>query len=127
MLKSIAVLLTCQLIGEALARGLALPVPGPVIGLVLLFLLLLWRGTVADGILDARPQGMLGGTADRILAMLGLLFVPAGVGLIDHLGLVESNLLGFGVVLLASVVVTLTVTVLAFLGVEWLMRRGDRS
>ena len=52
MIVALTLLLTCQLIGEALARLLALPVPGPVIGLVLLFLGLRWRPSAA---LDGAP------------------------------------------------------------------------
>ena len=36
MIHALLILLTCQLIGEAAARGLALPFPGPVLGMVLL-------------------------------------------------------------------------------------------
>ena len=35
MLLSLGLILLCQLVGEAIARGTNIPVPGPVIGLVL--------------------------------------------------------------------------------------------
>jgi len=38
MIRGFFLLLACQLVGEVLARGLALPAPGPVIGLALLML-----------------------------------------------------------------------------------------
>src|ERR1700736_3937300 len=41
VIASLSLILLCQLTGEVMARGLGLPVPGPVIGLLLLLLLLL--------------------------------------------------------------------------------------
>jgi holin-like protein len=37
MIEAFALLLLCQLAGEILSLGLGLPMPGPVIGLLLLF------------------------------------------------------------------------------------------
>jgi holin-like protein len=50
MIAGLATLLCCQLIGEALARWLSLPVPGPVIGMALLFFALLLRGALPVGV-----------------------------------------------------------------------------
>ena len=36
MLRTLGLLLGCQLAGEFIARGLGLPIPGPVLGLVIL-------------------------------------------------------------------------------------------
>lgn len=127
MLKPIAVLLVCQLAGETISRGLGLPLPGPVIGLALLFLLLVWRGEREDSILDSREGGAIGSIADRILAILGLLFVPAGVGMIDHLGILSTNAPGFVTILIVSVFLTLLVTVLVFLGVERVLGKGEQG
>ncbi|MBL8489801.1 MAG: CidA/LrgA family protein [Rhodocyclaceae bacterium] len=44
MIAAITLLLLFQLAGEAIALYLALPVPGPVIGMALLFLALALRG-----------------------------------------------------------------------------------
>jgi holin-like protein len=77
MIHALATLLSFQLAGELLARGLGLPVPGPVLGLALLVAAL----TLLPG-LAAR----LAPTAGVLLAHLALLFVPAGVGVVGHLG-----------------------------------------
>jgi len=47
MLASLSLILLCQLIGEAVVRGLGLPLPGPVLGLLLLLILLLARDRFA--------------------------------------------------------------------------------
>lgn len=104
MLEALTLLLLCQLVGEAISRAAALPVPGPVIGLVLLAALLLWRGVPAA----------LHDTAHGILKALGLLFVPAGVGVMQHLGLLADQWLALGAALLVSTLATLLVTVGVF-------------
>ena len=132
MLKAFAVLLVCQLAGETIARALALPVPGPVLGLGLLFAMLLLRDRLqrrrADALasLDAAPEAPLGRAADGLLAMLGLLFVPAGVGIVDHLGLFAAHGWALAAILLVSMLATLLLTVFTFLLVaRRLARPGD--
>ena len=75
MLAAITLLLLFQLAGEAIALFFALPVPGPVIGMGLLFAALALRGG---------PSIELRGTAQNLLQHLSLLFVPAGVGVMLH-------------------------------------------
>ena len=83
MIGALTTLLACQLTGEILGRALHLPVPGPVIGMVLLFGVLVLRGR------PAAPA--LGTTADALLGNLGLLFVPAGVGVVLYLPLLARD------------------------------------
>lgn len=111
MLSSITILLVCQLLGEILARLAKLPVPGPVLGMVLLFLVLAVRGGVPDK-LEVLTAGLL--------RHLSLLFVPAGVGVTVHLGLIAEEWLPIGASLVASTAITVAVTGLA---ASWLIRR----
>jgi putative effector of murein hydrolase LrgA (UPF0299 family) len=124
MIASLSLILLCQLAGEAIVRGLALPMPGPVIGLLLLLLLLLardWTDLLARGPL--RNNG-LEATARGLLAHLSLLFVPAGVGVIQQLDLIAAHGIAIVAVLAGSVVITLLVTVASFLLAVRLMARG---
>lgn len=81
MLRGVFLLLLCQLIGEVLARSLSLPAPGPVIGLLLLAIgLALWaRRSRAD--VETTDVAK---TANALLGSLSLLFVPAGVGVVQY-------------------------------------------
>jgi len=81
MLAAIAALLVCQLTGEAVVRAVDLPFPGPVVGMILLFVLMLARAPL---------PAALGNTADGLLQHLSLLFVPAGVGVVQHLELLSG-------------------------------------
>ncbi len=127
MIASLSLILLCQLAGEIFVRGLKLPMPGPVIGLMLLLVLLLARDRFA--VLARGPlQGDGVESASRgLLANLSLLFVPAGVGVVQKLDLVAEYGFAFVGVLAISVMVTLVVTVVTFVAASRLMARegGD--
>ena len=76
MIPALAALLVCQLVGEALVRALAVPVPGPVAGMAGLLLALVLRPAWLAAL---KP------TTTTLLQHLSLLFVPAGVGVMLHL------------------------------------------
>lgn len=103
MLFALTVLLVFQLAGEVLARSFGLPVPGPVIGMLLLFLALaLRRG----------PSRELQSTSQSLLQHLSLLFVPAGTGILVHLDRVGEEWLPLLLSLLISTLATLALTAL---------------
>jgi holin-like protein len=125
MIASLSLILLCQLVGEVIVRGFALPVPGPVVGLMLLLLLLLARDRFAP---LARGPLQGGGveTASRgLLANLSLLFIPAGVGVVQKLDLLAEHGVAILLILAVSVVITLLVTVATFLVASRLMTRGQ--
>ena len=127
MIASLSLILLCQLAGEVLVRGLALPMPGPVIGLIFLLLLLLGRDRF-PGLSRGPLRGAGVETASRgLLANLSLLFVPAGVGVVQKLDLVAEHGAAFIAVLAISVLVTLLVTVATFLVASRLLARGSEQ
>jgi putative effector of murein hydrolase LrgA (UPF0299 family) len=123
MIASLSLILLCQLAGEILVRGFTLPMPGPVIGLVLLLGLLLARDRFAALARGPLRQDSVETVAKTMLAHLSLLFVPAGVGVVQKLDLVAEHGLAITAVLAASVVITLLVTVATFLIASRLMAR----
>jgi holin-like protein len=106
MPTAILILIGCQLIGEVLRRALHLPLPGPVIGMFLLALVLLVRGDNTVAV----ESSQLGRTANALIANMGLLFVPAGVGVIAELGVLRQNWFPILAGLLVSTVLSLVVT-----------------
>jgi holin-like protein len=101
-LRGLAWLLAMQSLGELLSRGLGLPFPGPVIGMLLLLLALrlpMVREPVAE-------------CANFLLSHLSLLFVPVGVGVMTHLGLVGQYGVRMMLVVVVSTWIGMAVTVL---------------
>jgi holin-like protein len=118
MIRALALLLSCQLAGEILTRALGLAVPGPVIGLALLAILAVAHARIVGAEISAIEKTELGVTASALLGSLGLLFVPAGVGIVQQLPLIGSYALPIFLALLVSTVLTLIVTVYVFIFVK---------
>jgi holin-like protein len=91
-LRGFAWLLVLQSAGELLAHALRLPFPGPVVGLVLLLVALRFEAV----------RTPVAACADFLLAHLSLLFVPVGVGVMTHLGLIGE----YGARMLAVIVLS---------------------
>ena len=130
MIASLSLILLCQLAGEALVRGIGVPMPGPVIGLMFLLVLLLLRdrfSLLARGPLRGDEDGSVESTSRGLLANLSLLFVPAGVGVVQKLDLIVNHGIAFLGVLAISVLITLLVTVAAFLAARRLLTRGEQK
>lgn len=125
MLLSLGLILLCQLIGEAVAHGADLPIPGPVIGLVLCVLLLAAR----DRLRPLMPQELRDGTFEKtglgILGNLSLLFIPAGVGVIQRLDVLSVNAVPIVAAIVVSTGLGLAVTALVFSAVSRLQGDGD--
>jgi putative effector of murein hydrolase LrgA (UPF0299 family) len=101
-LRGLAWLLALQSVGELLARGLSLPFPGPVIGMLLLL--------IALKVPSVREP--VAACANFLLSHLSLLFVPVGVGVMTHLDLLGEYGARMLAVLVLSTWVGLAVTAL---------------
>ena len=115
MLNAITLFVCFQFVGEIVARGLALPLPGPVVGLLLLF----------AGLTVVYRRGRdlpvaLRTTAQSLLGNLSLLFVPAGVGVMTQLDVLSANLVAVAVSILLSTLAGVLVT-------GWVMWRLART
>ena len=107
LILGMSLLLACQFAGELIARGLTLPIPGPVIGMVILLIGLSIRGKVPKSLRT---------TGEGLLRYLTLLFVPAGVGLMVHGRLIADDWLAIAATLVLSTALPLAVT-------AWVMAR----
>ena len=108
MIGGITTLLVCQLAGELVSRGLHLPVPGPVLGMLMLLIGLLLRDRIR-GSQDEEPPA-LGSVADALLGNLGLLFVPAGVGVVLYGPLLAQNWVPLAVAIFGGTILAIGVT-----------------
>ena len=98
MIRGLIILLSFQGAGEIVSRLFSLPIPGPVIGLVLLLIFLIRRGKV-DAPIDT--------VASALVKNLGVLFVPAAVGVVMFLPQLKANFWAISIALTLSVVATI--------------------
>jgi holin-like protein len=115
MLAGLTWLLAFQCLGEVLVRLLRLPVPGPVAGMLLLFVALRLRGQVPEAV---------GGAADGLLRHMSLLFVPAGVGVMLHFSRLADEGLAIATALVVSTALAIATTAVVM---RALIRRRERS
>ena len=101
-LRGLAWLLAMQSLGELLARALALPFPGPVVGLLLLL----------PALRFAAIREPVAACAVFLLNHLSLLFVPVGVGVMTHLDLLDRYGMRILLVIVLSTWIALAVTAL---------------
>ncbi len=101
MIRGLIILLGFQGAGEIFTRLFVLPIPGPVIGLVLLLGFLIRRGKV-DAPIDT--------VAAALTKHLGLLFVPAAVGVVMFWPQLKIHFWAVSVALLVSVIATVAVS-----------------
>jgi len=111
--SALGVLLGCELLGDALRGAARLPVPGPVLGMLLLTVALIVRDRrrPAGEPQPAAPSDM-DRTADALVSHMGLLFVPAGVGVIAQASLLKAEWLPILGGVLGSTLLSLIVTAL---------------
>ena len=103
MLEYLTLILACQLVGEFAVGAAAVPVPGPVVGMILLFVFLLIKGSVPE---------QLANVSSGLLNNLSLMFVPAGVGVMVHFEVLGNDALPISVALVTSTLLTIAVTAL---------------
>jgi holin-like protein len=111
-LLGMTLILIYQLLGEILVVVFELLIPGPVLGMLLLFATLVaWGGLPAS----------LDHAAGALLGHLSLFFVPAGVGVILHLHRLGHEWLPIALALVISTVATLAATAATMLAVQYLL------
>ena len=115
MLAYLTVIFSCQLLGELLSNAAGLPVPGPVCGMAILFCGLVVRGSIP-------PE--LANVGGALLDNLSLLFIPAGVGVMVHAGLLRRDWVAISASLVISTILTIAVTALTM---RLLMPRADKT
>ena len=116
MLNGILLLLACQLAGEAIARGTAVTIPGPVLGLALLTAILVCRPAL---------HTVVAPVANALLSNLSLLFIPAAVGVVQVLPLLANEGGAIAAAILVSTLASLIVTALTFRAVVRLLGSRD--
>lgn len=115
MINGLMWLLGCQFIGEVIVRALDAPVPGPVVGMLVLFVLLQVRRSGADATVVRAAGGLL--------EHLQLLFIPAGVGVVVYLGTIREDAVPIVGALVVSWLVVLALVAWLVLALERVLHK----
>ncbi|MFM7680380.1 MAG: CidA/LrgA family protein [Candidatus Fonsibacter sp.] len=112
MLRAIFIIFFFQLLGEAIKKFFEMRIPGPVLGLILLLIVLIFLKRFKTAAITNLKDDVIN-TSNYILNYLSLLFVPIGVGVVMHLSYLENNL--FKVLIIVFISTILTIGLTAFL------------
>lgn len=117
-LNGVTILLIYQLVGEISVLLLRIPVPGPVLGMIMLFLTLLLRGN---------STASMDSASTALLSQLSLLFVPAGVGMMVHFDRIINEWIPISFALVLSTVLTMAATAAIMLGTQHLLSKRKQK
>lgn len=117
-LNGITILLIYQLVGEVSVLYLALPIPGPVMGMILLFVTLMVRRKTPESLNTA---------ASMLLSHLSLLFIPAGVGMMVHFERIGNEWLPISIAIILSALITFISTALMMRSCTRLLKKTENT
>lgn len=115
MIYAFAALFVCQLVGEFIVQWTHLPLPGPLVGMALMFVALLFYGRIPEA---------LERTADKLFSHMMLFFIPLVTGVMMHFERVANEGLAFIVACVVGSAVSLVVTALTM---QWMLQRTQRK
>ncbi len=105
LVPAFAIILLFQLVGEVISRGLHLPLPGPVLGMV---------GMVVALTAFPKLSAIVTPVGQGLLRHLSLLFVPVGVGIVANLRTIEEHWLAISASVFLSTLFAILVGVYTF-------------
>ena len=126
MLRSIFVIFFFQLLGEFLKKFFEMRIPGPVIGLILLLVTLIFLKKFKKTAIVSLKADVIN-TSNYILSYLSLLFVPIGVGVVMHLSYLENNLFRVLIIVFISTILTIGGTAFLMEKINRKLIKNDRK
>ena len=126
MLRSIFVIFFFQLLVEFIKKFFEMRIPGPVIGLILLLVTLIFlKKFKKTAIVNLKADVV--NTSNYILSYLSLLFVPIGVGVVMHLSYLENNLFRVLIIVFISTILTIGGTAFLMEKINRKLIKNDRK
>lgn len=111
MLHGFFIIVGCQLIGEVIVMTTDFPIPGAVLGMIILLVGISIKGYITTTLDEA---------ASILIKNLGLLFIPSGAGISIYITLIANQ---WDIILIASV----TSTILTLVSCAWVFKILDRK
>ena len=104
ILFQFSIILLISLAGEALSFLIPLPIPASIYGILLLFLLLCTGALRVESVKEV---------SSFLIAIMPIMFIPAGVGLLESFGLLLPALPAYAVITIVSTLAVMAVSGLA--------------
>lgn len=101
LLRQFLIILIICFLGEVLSKVMHIPLPGSIIGMILLFICLL------TGIIKIE---MIQEISKFLLDHLAFFFIPAGVGLLAYVGILKENLIPIIIICFITTILVMIVT-----------------
>lgn len=101
LFRETLIILGIYLIGEILSSALSLPIPGNILGMILLFVLLCTKTIKVEQISTV---------TNFLLDHLAFFFIPAGVGLMSSMGIIKATWLQLLIVCIVTTIVIIAIT-----------------
>ncbi len=101
LLRQFLIILIICVVGEVLNKVVNIPLPGSIIGMILLFVCLLFRLIKLE---------MIEEISKFLLEHLAFFFIPAGVGLLAYVGILKENLLPILVICFVTTFIVMIIT-----------------
>ncbi len=108
MLAGFLILILFQWVGELLVAAMGLPIPGPVMGMLLLFVALVARRAFGQPEIPPPLEQVSGG----LIRYLSLFFLPAGIGIFFLPDTFDGQWWPLALVIVPGTLLTLLVTAL---------------
>lgn len=101
LLRQFLIILIVCFLGELLNKVVHIPLPGSIIGMILLFIFLI------TGIVKVE---MLEEISGFLLDHLAFFFIPSGVGLLAYMGILSKNLFPILIICFVTTILVMIVT-----------------
>ena len=115
IIEQIGVIIGITYLGEIISRMISLPIPGPVIGMLILFILLYFNFIRVNSIQLF---------SELLLSNLAFFFIPPGVGLISAMDTLAGNWLKLIAVIIITTILTIVTTGWT---VDYVIKRGEKN
>jgi len=109
LFREALIILGIYLLGELLSKSLNLPIPGNILGMIILFILLCTKVIKVDNISTV---------TSFLLDHLSFFFIPAGVGLMASIGIIKSTWWQLLVVCISTTIIMIGVTGIIVQGIS---------
>jgi holin-like protein len=114
LFREAIIILGIYLLGEFISQVLSLPIPGNILGMIIL-LILLWTKVVKLDQIET--------ISNFLLDHLAFFFIPAGVGLMTSVGIIKDSWLKLIIVCIATTIIIIASTGLI---VQYITRKNNK-